>query len=1118
MDVAGWLAGLGLERYAPAFAENDVDGDTLRRLTAEDLAALGIASVGHRRRLLDAIAALGAERPKPDGSSAEGTATAGPPAARSGAERRQLTVMFVDLVGSTALTSRLDPEEMREVIRAYQNAVAGEVGRFDGHVAKFMGDGVLAYFGWPRSHEDEAERAVRAGLAITCAVARLAAPDGGRLAARIGIATGLVVVGDLVGEGAAQEEAVIGETPNLAARLQGLAEPGAVVIAQGTRQLVGRLFDLTDMGAHVLKGFAEPVRAWAVSREGAAESRFEALHGASLTPLVGREHELGLLLERFQHAREGEGQVVLISGEPGIGKSRAVSALRERLRGEPYMLLGHFCSAFHTNSALQPVIGMLERTAEFASENPPAERLAKLEALLALAGLDATDAVPLLAALLSIPVGTRYPASTLLADGQKRRTLELLVDLVAGLARRQPVLAVFEDLHWVDPSTLELLGLLVDRAVRLPVLLVMTFRPEFQPPWAALAHVTPLPLGRLARRQGVSMIAAIAGDRPLPPALLDQIAAKTDGIPLFVEELTKTLLESGQLGEDDGRNAETLPALAIPTTLQDSLVARLDRLGPAKETAQLGAALGREFSYEMLAAVSPLGESKLNDALDQIVGAGMLFRHGSPHQASYSFKHALVQDAAYAGLLKSRRQQIHSRIAQVLEERFADRVAAQPELLAHHRTEAGEASAAVEAWIRAGARAAERSANAEAVAHLRHGLETLAALPDSEERARHELALQIALGVALIATRGYGAEAIAPAYDRARELCERLGDRDRLLPVLYGQCATSIVAPDCRRAIKLAEEFLHLAESRGAHGPALVARRLIGFSQHNLGDFPASRDSLEQVVANYVPERDRTLAYQYGQDPRPAALGLLSMVYWKLGYPERSARAATEAIAHADAQGHANTVGYTQAFAGCIRNACCRDWPAAREQATTAVAHAERYRLSLWLGWAKFILDRALAEFAPTDAAVAEMRQTLAQINIIATRAHRTFHLTLLAETHGRLGQTEAGLAALEEALARVEKTGERWWEAEIHRVKGELLRARNAAEAEVLFERALAIARGQSAKSLELRAAMSLARLRQDQGRRADGRAVLEPVFAWFTEGFATTDLVEARGLLEAL
>jgi predicted ATPase/class 3 adenylate cyclase len=1120
VDVAAWLRGLGLERYAQAFRDNDIDAEVLSRLSADDLVAIGVSSVGHRRRLLDAIMVLSG-RLKPANEEASLPEPASEPVAQraSEAERRQLTVMFVDLVDSTQLSHRLDPEVMREIVRAYQNTVAGEVGRFEGHVANFWGDGVLAYFGWPRAHEDEAERAVRAGLAVANAVAQVETPQGQALAARIGIATGLVVVGDLFDEARAREDAVVGPTLALAARLQMLAEPGAVVIAQSTRFLVGGLFDLADLGTHSVKGFEQPVSAWRVVRDSPVESRFEALHGKSLTPLVGREHEIGLLLERFERAKDGEGQVVLLSGEPGIGKSRIVRALRDRLGNEPYTPISHFCSPFHVNSALYPVIGLLERAARLERDDPLETKLDKVEALLAQAVKNVREVAPLIAALLLLPTD-RYTPLNLTPEARKQRTLEVLVDQLAGLASHQPVLAIFEDVHWVDPSTHHLLDLVIERVQRLRVLVIITFRAEFVPPWTGRSHITSLMLARLARRQGTSLIEAVTGGKALPAEVLDQIVIKTDGVPLFIEELTKTLLESGLLREVDDRYVLTgpLPPLAIPTTLHDSLLARLDRLGSAKETAQLGAALGREFSYELLAAVSPLQDRALQEALAQLTSAELIFRHGQPPNATYAFKHALVQDAAYARQLKSRRQQLHSRIAQVLKERFPERAAAEPELLAHHHTEAGETEPAVANWLAAGQRAAERSANVEAVAHLNRGLQLLERLPDTVERQRCELALRIALGTPLMATKGYGSPEAGAAYGRARELCDRVGSPAQLLPILYRQWAYHIVHPETRMARRLAEDFVRAAESQGAEGPGLVARRALGFSQYELGELTESRANLQQVCDLYVPERDRTLAFQYGQDPHATALALLSIVQWLLGHFDRAMQTRAEAIARAGETAHANTIAYTQTFAGCVFGAMSRDWHGVREHAASLTMFTAQQRLALWHAWVKFFNNLALAELAPTDA---HLQELLAEIDATGTRNNLTFHLALLAEVHGRLGQTATGLSVIDKALAQVGATDERWWEAEIHRVRGELLlslTAENALEAEACFERAIGIARRQSAKSLELRGATSLARLWQDKGRSDEASALLAPIYGWFTEGFNTADLKDAKELLERI
>jgi class 3 adenylate cyclase/energy-coupling factor transporter ATP-binding protein EcfA2 len=829
MDVAAWLCGLGLGQYEQAFRENDIDAEVLVDLTAEDLIGLGVASIGHRRKLLAAIAVLRA-------GSISATTPATAPAAVSGkaslvpeAERRQLTVMFVDLVESTALAARLDPEEMAEVLRTYQSAVAGAIARFEGHVAKYMGDGVLAYFGYPRAHENEAERAVRAGLAAVAAVHSLGSAHGETLAARVGIATGPVVVGELIGEGAAREETVVGDTPNLAARLQTLAEPGTVVISARTRELTGGLFELAELGLQILKGFPVPVRPWRVVGEGAAESRFEALHGARLTPLVGRENEIGLLLEHWERAKEGEGQVVLLAGEPGIGKSRLVRALRGRLENQPHTALSHYCSPHHQTSPLHPVIGLLERAAGFAADDPAGTRLDKLEALLALSTDDVTAVARLLAALLSLETDARYPPLDMSPHRQKERTLEELVNQVLGLATRRPVLALYEDVHWADPTSLELLDLMVDRVQGAPVLVLITFRPEFEPAWTRYARVTALTLSRLSRRQGAAMVARLSGGKALPPAVLDQIVAKTDGVPLFVEELTRAVLETNLL-LDEGDHyalAGPLPLMAIPTTLQESLLARLDRLAPAREVAQVAAAIGREFSHELLAITTALPESELQAALDDLVGSGLMFRRGTPPQATYSFKHALVQDAAYATLVRAKRQRLHARIAAAIEQHVPETVQAQPELLAHHYMEAGLAEPAIDYWLRAGQRAIARSAMAEALAQLRNGLDLLAGLPEADRR-RRELDLQVALGVALMATQGWAAPEAGRANARARELSEQIGATAQLWPGLYGQWVFHGVRAEHNAAREVADEFLRRAQDHREASATVVAHPSAG--------------------------------------------------------------------------------------------------------------------------------------------------------------------------------------------------------------------------------------------------------------------------------------------------
>ena len=806
MDVAEWLRGLGLEQYEPAFRTNEIDAAVLPNLTAEDLKDLGVTLVGHRRRLLDAIATLGAEAP----AVAEAPTSRDTPAPAD-AERRHLTVMFCDLVGSTALSTRHDPEDLRELIGGYHHVVAEAVAGFDGFVAKYMGDGVLIYFGYPQAHEDDAERAVRAGLAVVEAVGRLPARED--LRARLGIATGLAVVGDLVGEGAAQERGVVGETPNLAARLQALAMPNTLVIAEATRRQIGGLFHLEDLGPQALAGFAEPQPAWRVIAESGVLSRFEALRSGE-TPLVGREEEVELLIRRWQQAKSGDGRAVLISGEPGIGKSRLTAALAEHIESEPHTRLRYFCSPHHQDSALYPFIARLERAAGFARDDGPETKLDKLATLLAPAA-EAGD-TSLLVELLSLPGGDRFAPLELSPQRKKERTFAALLRQLEGLARTQPVLMIFEDLHWIDPTSREFLDLVLAGIDRLPVLLVATFRPEFQPPWTGQPHVTVMSLNRLGRGEGAAMVERLVGNAALlPPDVITEIVERTDGVPLFVEEMTKAVLEAGA---ERGREfAASVPStgLGVPATLHASLMARLDRLGAAaKGVAQIGAAIGREFSYELAAAVGELSEERVREALQRLVDAGLVFQRGAPPTAEYLFKHALVQDAAYGTLLRRTRQQLHARIAGALETHFPQLMDSQPELFAQHYAEAGMVGKSVACWGKAGHRSAARSAMAEAAAQLQKGLDQLGLLPDELERQRQELEIRSALGAVFQALKGPGAPETGEAYAQARRLWEQLGFSSEFLRIPYGQSRHHLARGEFDLALRLSEDLLRLSQER----------------------------------------------------------------------------------------------------------------------------------------------------------------------------------------------------------------------------------------------------------------------------------------------------------------
>ena len=733
-EIGDFLEKLGMPEYGERFAENDIDASVLPHLTDQSLKELGV-SLGHRLKILAAIKELSGPTP-----AAPGPAVApAEPKPQDTAERRQVTVMFSDLVGSTALSARMDPEDLREVIAAYQKAVAATVQRFGGFVAKYLGDGVLVYFGYPQAHEDDAERAVRAALQLIQAVSSLkfSAP----LQTRVGIATGLVVVGDLIGSGEAQGRGIVGETPDLAARLQTIAEPNTVVIAESTRRLLGNLFDLEDLGAKQLKGIAAHMRTWAALRPSSVEGRFEALHASGLTELVGREEELELLLRRWSKAKAGGGQVALLSGELGIGKSRLTAALMERLESEPHTRLRYFCSPQHTDSALYPVIGQMERAAGLAHGDTAKIKFDKLDALLAQTSTSAQD-VSLFADMLSLPNDGRYPTLDMTPEQRRQKTLEALGSQVKALSRSSPVLMIFEDAHWTDPTSLEVVSRIVDRLRNLRVLLIVTFRPEFDPPWIGRPYVTALTLNRLGQREIETVIDNVLGDKLIPASIRQDIIERTDGIPLFVEEMTKAVLEAGSEGAVQQTVASfPSPALAVPTSLQASLMARLDRLGAAKELAQVGAAIGREFSHALLSAVVSKPEPTLVLTLDRLIAAGLLFRQGVPPHSSYLFKHALVQDAAYGTLLREPRRALHARIAETLEVQFPEIAENQPELLAHHCTEAGLIEKAARLWGRAGQRSLERSALVEAVAQFTRALDQITSLPASPELQRDDHAV-----------------------------------------------------------------------------------------------------------------------------------------------------------------------------------------------------------------------------------------------------------------------------------------------------------------------------------------------------------------------------------------
>jgi TOMM system kinase/cyclase fusion protein len=1043
------------------------------------------------------------------------------------AERRQLTVLFCDLVDSTALSSQLDPEELREVVRDYQDTCAKVIARFDGHIAQYLGDGLLVYFGYPLAHEDDAQRAVRAGLGMVEALrqlnTRLEQKQGLRLAVRLGIHTGLVVVGD-VGGSTRQEQLALGETPNLAARLQGIAAPNTLVISAATFQLLGGFFACQPLGTPPLKGQAQPLAVYRVLYESMARSRLEAVGSTGWTPLVGREQEIGLLLECWAQVKEGVGQVVLLSGEAGIGKSRLVQVLKDQVAAEPQAWLTPCqCSPYYQNTAFYPMIELLERVVlRFEREESPQQKLRKLEGFLVQYGLPLAETVPLFAALLSLPLPADYVPLPVSPEQQKQQTLHALLTVLLRIATQQPVLFVMEDLHWVDPSTLEFLSLLVNQGPTARILTLCTFRPDFSPPWTGRAHLTQLAVHRLPRHQAMEVIRQVAHGKALPPEVVAQIVAKTDGVPLFVEELTKMMLESGLLQEREERYELTgpLPPLAIPATLHDSLMARLDRLATVKGVAQLVATLGREFAYTLLQAVSPWDEATLQQGLHQLVAAEFLYQQGLPPQATYRFKHALIQDAAYQSLLKSTRQQYHQHIAQVLEARFLEVCETQPELLAHHYTEARLGKQAIPYWQRAGKRAIERSAHVEAISHFTTGLNVLKTLPDTPERTQHELTLYTAIGVPLRATKGLGAPEVGQVYARARELCQQVEETPQLVPVLRGLWEFYELQGALPTARELGEQLLTLAQRVHEVEFLLVAHNVLGDTLLWLGEFAGARAHLEQGMALYNLQQHRSHAFLYGYDSGVHCLSFEAVALWHLGCPEQALRRIHDALTLAQELSHPFSLALALDFADWLYQ-LRREGQAVQERTAALIALATDQGFPFWGACGTILQGWALAEQGQSTEGIAQMCQGLAAYRATGAELQRPYYLALLAEVYGKAGQADEGLRVLAEALTAVHTGGERQHKAELYRLKGELLLQQDVPdeqEAESCFRQAVDVARQQQAKSFELRAAMSLSRLWQQQGKRAEAHALLVPIYDWFTEGFDTVDFQEAKALLEEL
>jgi class 3 adenylate cyclase/ABC-type Mn2+/Zn2+ transport system ATPase subunit len=1107
-DLKQWLEALGLAQHAAVLAENDIDLDVLPDLSDQDLAQLGL-SLGHRRKLMAAAARLSSQATpaaaalQPSEATPQSTHDVPPPAtpAPQQAERRQVTVLFSDLVGSTEISTRLDPEDLGRLIRQYQDACAGAIARFDGFLAKFLGDGVLAYFGYPQAHEDSAERAVRAGLEIVAAMERIG--DGAHKA-RVGIATGLVVVGEMVGTGAAQEQSIVGETPNLAARLQALAAPNSVVVAGITRRLLGDLFDYDFLGEHALKGFDRPLGVWRVLRENEAKSRFRAVRAAG--PLVGREQEIGLLLARWHQARAGEGQVVLLSGEAGIGKSRLVEALMERIGDEMHVHILMQCSPYHKNTAFYPVTRHLAEASGFAPEDSVETRRGKLRAMLAATSAPSDEEFGLLAGLMEL--GEVATTSQDMTGAQhKNRLLAVLADRLVALARSAPVLLLVEDATWIDPSTQELIGRIIDRLEGARVLAVITHRPDFVPPWTARPFVTALAFNRLSAGDCAAIVRNLAAQGALSSDLLDEILRRSDGVPLFLEELTKTVLEAGMSR-----------APTVPPTLQDSLMARLDRLGRAKDVAQIAAVIGREFSRPLLTEIAQLEAADLDRSLEKLVEAGLVFPRGGRAEVSYAFKHALVHEAAYESLLKARRQILHTQIGRALVSKF-DADDSEPEVAAYHFGRAGMFGEASRYWERAGDKSVTRSGYAEAEANFQAALAATRELAPSADRARRLLTLQLKRGPALIVTKGFGSDEYPAAYQEAYALSRELGEGPDLFQALWGLWIADLARQRFEPAAKFADELIALSQRLGDDDLLLEAVHCRWSTAHFHGDTPLALELSREGIRRYDPVRHAKFANEYaGHDPGVCARGVAAIALCLSGFLEQGKSTAeanvvlAETLDHSGSLVHAlnNTLTVYQATGdheNCLRTA----------ERLLEIAHRlnlgpPRMIGELHAGWAQIQRGDTARGLDLVEAAFAR-RSLYAIIEY--------YICAVAAQSLAAAGRTADALAIVTSIVGDAAQSQLGWFVPELWRLKGELLLASSGQghdEAQSCIERAIEMAQGQGALLLQLRAATSLSRLLADAGDPAAAGALLRPLYAQFSEGLETPDLVAARRMLAAL
>ena len=1118
-DVAAWLQGLGLGKYARAFEDNEIDFEALPHLTESMLERIGLP-IGPRAKLLAAIAGLASSPASDPENQREERATAESAVQRRQAERRQITVMFCDLVESTSLARRLDPEDLRSVMQAYQRACGAVIERYEGHVAQYLGDGIMAYFGWPAAHEDAAERAVRAGLEVVEAVKAIEGPES--LAARVGISTGIVVISETEFGDPSIPAGAVGETPHIAARLQTLAAPNSVVIAEATNRLVSSRFEQEALGPQILKGVVEPIRAFRVRRVREDSSRFQAAHATALTPLVGRRTEFALLQQRWRDVQEGVGHVVFVSGVPGIGKSRIVHELEKWIDGQSHFSLRFQCLPHCTQSALFPVIRQFERLAQLTPEDSGEAKLAKIETSLSQATEQVDKAVPLIAEMMSIPIESRYAPLALAAEQMKTQTLFVLVELLLGLSARRPVFCLLEDAQWIDPSTQELLDLVMGKIENARVLLVVTRRPEHQMPSGVHGNVSALTVSRLSRREVAEMAQLALRDQTVSTAVVKRIIDESDSIPLFVEELARGVVESGgidQHGTNDQR-MDPSASWSVPDFLRDSLVARLDRAPQGRSVAQMAAVVGREFSYDMLLRVSSLSNSELDSTLAHLEQSEIVQKIDNEPSARYVFKHALVRDAAYESLLKTTRREIHARVAATIEKEWPEIVAGQPELLAFHYSLAGNAELALRYWLVGGRRARSRSANVEATGQFQKALEFLALLPETRERRETELEIQLSLGLCFVAVRGYSADETRKSFKRARALSAQLDEPNKEIQAIFGLWGHQWMRAQHDQAIELGETLLAKAEL--LHDPVALAvgHRSLGSTLFTLGDLVRAREHLERAISLTQEANIEGSSLSYAVDPRIAARLMLAWDLWVLGYPGQALDNVLQALGQATERADPYSVAFAH-YVTCAVLLLRGEPQASLEHADRSLALSREHRINLYALYSRFGRGCALAKMGQWEHAIFEIRDGVEEARRSNLGYMRGFMLGWLATVQAETGDLEAALSTIDEAFEYINDVAGRVWEAELRRLRGNIMLAASPdalGDAERSYRDAIAVAQRQRACSLQLRATTSLARLLRGQGRNDEARGLLAPIYGWFTEGLDTADLREAKALLDEL